>query len=318
MKKERTLKLAEREDEAALRIGFKATRCLFCNEEDDRIVYAPSLREDSFTSYTFSARRKRKREHYRIVSCKKCGLVRSNPIIEENMMNNLYAESEFIFSNEAPFTAMTYLKLLERLMNRYGSNGKSLLELGCSTGFFLEAARQMGVEELVGFEPSRNCYRQAVHSMKENIINDVYRSELLRDKKFDIVCSFHVFDHLLNPLDTLSSLLERINDDGHVLVVCHDVEGSSVKCLGRWSPIFDIEHVYLFSRKTLNMLFERAGLTVLEVGGLSNTYPISYWLRMMPVLNNIVDMIPGTIGNMPLSLKAGNLYIYAKKKGTKC
>ena len=292
---------------------FVQTQCFFCKQDKDRVLYPARLNRDSFTGYTFSARRERKREHYQIVACKECTLVRSSPIIDEGKLNTLYADSQFIFSQEAPFVCQSYAVLVRKLIDKYTGKVESLLEIGCSTGFFLEKALEMGITDVVGFEPSRDCYEHARNHIKDRIINDIYKPDLLGDKKFDLICSFHVLDHLRDPQKTLSSMAEGLNPGGHVLLVCHDVDSWSAKLLGDYSPIFDVEHIYLFSKKTITLLLESVGLDVVELGLFVNTYPLRYWMRMLPITNKIVRLMPKFLKNIPISVKAGNLYVYGQK-----
>ncbi len=292
---------------------FVETQCFFCKRAKDRVLYPARLNQDTFTGYTFSARRERKREHYQIVACEKCTLVRSSPIIDEGKLNTLYAESQFIFSEEAPYACRSYATLVRKLIDKYTSKVESLLEIGCSTGFFLEKVLEMGITDVMGFEPSRDCYEHAQSHIKGRIINDIYKPDLLGDKKFDLICSFHVLDHVRDPKRTLSSMAEGLNPGGHVLFVCHDVESWSAKLLGDYSPIFDVEHIYLFSKKTIALLLESVGLDVVELGFFANTYPLRYWMRMLPIANKIVRLMPKFLRNIPISLKAGNLYVYGQK-----
>jgi len=293
--------------------GLSETKCIFCENAEDKVVYPQRISNSSFTGYAYSARRKRKREHYRTVACKSCSLVRANPVIKEDVQNELYSESQFIFSEEERFVAKTYANLLKKICVEYSADIKSLMEVGCSTGFFLKQAMDMGIEDVVGFEPSNDCVSHAVEEIKEKIIADKYDPSLMPDKFFDLVCSFHVFDHLRHPSEVLDNMVEKLNPGGHVLLVCHDVESWSAKLLRSFSPIFDIEHIYLFSKKTLRMLLENSGIEVLEVGSLENTYPLAYWMRMTPVLNKIVGILPKFIQEIPVTLKPGNLYIIGRK-----
>jgi 2-polyprenyl-3-methyl-5-hydroxy-6-metoxy-1,4-benzoquinol methylase len=289
------------------------TQCLFCGDAESKILFPELLFEESFTGYAFSARRERKREHYRIVKCNKCSLVRSSPILDENSINKLYAESGFIFSDEAPYAAETYIQLAQKLSNKYGVKVKSLLEVGCSTGFFLEKAVEAGIGQVVGFEPSLECYEHASKNIKGQIINDIFTTDVLKGKSFDMACTFQVIDHLKNPGKTIADMMEILNPGGLILIVCHDVESWSAKALKENSPIFDVEHIYLFSKKTIGKLFEQQGMEVLETGSLANTYPLSYWMRMLPVANKLVKILPGFIKSMPVGLNAGNLYIIGRK-----
>lgn len=152
--------------------GWTHTECLFCRQASDKVLYPQCLTPESLTAYAFSARRARRREHYRIVACGRCGLVRSDPILDEASLASLYAQSTFLFSEEVSYAARTYAELLLELRSRYagGRPIRSLLEIGCSTGFFLEQALEMRVEEVLGFEPSRNCLTHGSKRVRPHIL----------------------------------------------------------------------------------------------------------------------------------------------------
>ncbi len=299
--------------------GFVNTKCLFCEEAQDRVLYKARLYEKSLSPEAFSARRQRKREHYRTVACKGCGLVRSDPILGEEEISSLYAESLFQYAREAPFAARTYAELFSRLARDHLPRlPGSLLEIGSSTGFFLEQAKALGVREVMGFEPSRECVENAPKTIRECLIPDIYRPELLNGKVFDMAASFHVLDHLIDPLSHLVSLGQHVRPGGHVLFVCHDVESLGAKILGSHNPIFDVEHIYLFSKHTLTRLLSRAGFVVLEAGSLANRYPLVYWFKLLPFGEALGNFLPKRLREKPVTLRAGNLYVLGKKSGESC
>jgi hypothetical protein len=57
-------------------------RCL-CKSEDDRVLFPQKIEWSTFSAYEFSARCKRSKQHYRIVRCNACGLVRSDPVLSD-------------------------------------------------------------------------------------------------------------------------------------------------------------------------------------------------------------------------------------------
>ena len=290
-----------------------ATRCLFCERASDQELYPARLYEDSFSGYTFSARRLRRREHYRLVRCAGCGLVRSDPVAPPSRLQGLYQESEFLYEDEAPHAAATYDQLLAGLLARHPlpRPPASLLEVGCGSGHFLALAQERGLT-VTGFEPSQECWAQSPEKVRPRIIPEIFSPERLAGRRFDLAASFHVFDHLFDPRQVLAQMAQHLNPGGRVLLVCHDVEAWSAKLLGDRSPIFDVEHIYLFSRATLAHLVEAEGFRVLELDSLRNRYPLGYWLRMAPGGATLSKGLPRACLRIPLSIKAGNLYVWAQ------
>ncbi|MBF0212469.1 MAG: class I SAM-dependent methyltransferase [Magnetococcales bacterium] len=297
--------------------GMRHTPCLFCDGAEDRELYPAILDRERLNGYTFSARREREREHYRIVACRRCGLVRSDPVLEAAELDLLYADSTFLFAEEAPFAARTYRELLQSLNRRHGCHLKSLLEIGCSTGFFLQQAVESGIAEVMGFEPSTHCRAAADAAIRERIVTAPFDPVRVGERRFDLACGFQVIDHLPDPLGTVRDMVSVLNDPGWILLVCHDVRSWSARLLGEASPIFDVEHIYLFDRNTLGRLLEKVGVEVLEVGSLSNTYPLGYWMRMTPGMAPVARLLPDWLTDRPVGLRAGNLYAFGKVSGRK-
>lgn len=292
------------------------TGCILCGGRgEDRVLFRPRLSPASFSGQAFSARRKRRREHYGIVRCKTCGLVRSNPVLAPAQLTALYADSEFLFDEEAPYAAETYAQLTAELLGDDLAQGRfrTLLEIGCSSGFYLEKALALGIPDVLGFEPSRQCHQRANLTVRPYMVEDIFRSELVGQRHFDLAASFHVLDHLPNPLDVLRQVTEVLNPGGRLLLVCHDVDAFSAKLLRDFSPIFDVEHIYLFSENTLSRLLVTLGLEVERIGPLANTYPLGYWLRMAPFFKHLLPWLPESLLRKSLTVKAGNLFALARK-----
>jgi SAM-dependent methyltransferase len=142
----------------------------------------------------------------------------------------------------------------------------------------------------------------------------VFKPASFRAESFDFVCAFHILDHLVGPDEFASECYRIIRKNGLILLVCHDVDALVNKILGGRSPVFDIEHIFLFSRKTLTKLLENAGFDVVAVGDLTNTYKVSYWLKYIPFLNKLVKFFPVFVKQYEISMKAGNIFICAQKK----
>jgi SAM-dependent methyltransferase len=280
-------------------------------------MYPATLDASAFTPTVFSARRLPDRIHYRIVRCRGCGLVRSDPVVDQTLIRELYARSTFDYADEVGGLRITYGRSLARLA-RHGAGKDALLEIGGGNGFFLEEAVKQGYRQVTGVEPSQDAIDRASPSVRPHLIRDVIRPGLFDESSFDVVCVFHVFDHLPDPGATLDECYRLLRPGGLFLCVCHDVAAPSSRLLGERSPIVDVEHTYLYSQATASRIFRQHGFEIAAVGALWNVYPVSYLVRLLPVPSRLKIVSLGAlkttgIGKLHVVLPLGNLELVARK-----
>ena len=148
------------------------TRCTICETEGNASeLFAPNLDASAFTSEVFSARRMPDRIHYRMVKCRSCGLIRSDPVLATEALAALYAESTFTYEAEVANLRATYSRYLRRAQAYVGGNA-TMLELGCGNGFMLEEAMAIGFKDARGVEPGQSTVDAAPPGVREKIVVD--------------------------------------------------------------------------------------------------------------------------------------------------
>lgn len=298
---------------------FTSTICPICGNADcDKELYLSNFSMNDLSEEKFSARRIPDRIHYRIVRCSNCGLVRSNPVADKNMLSALYGGSKFTYENESVYAAQAYLACLKSSEKHILSGKDRILEIGCGNGFFLKKAHELGFKQVYGVEPSQDAVLKADEHIRKNILCSMFREGLFPPDYFDCVCHFHVLDHFLNPLEVTKECYRILKPGGILLVVCHDIGSFAAHILGERNPVIDIEHIHLFDKKTMKKFHEKVGFNIKEIASLKNTYPLYYWNRLLPApyfLKGITDFILKTtgLGNVKLAIKAGNMSITAVK-----
>jgi len=300
-----------------------ATTCAVCETDTaDEQVYSDTLCENAATSERFSARRTPDRVHYRMVRCRTCGLLRSNPILSDDELARLYRDSALTYEEESVYARRTYGRYLARCIEALPPGvmpaSARLLEIGCGNGFFLEQARTCGFLDVTGVEPGREAVEMASPSVRGQIVNDIFRDGLFPREHFDVICAFQVFDHLAHPNEVLRTCLESLRPRGVALFINHDVGAWTNRLLGARSPAIDIEHIYLFDMRTMTRIFEKNGFEVLDVFPVENTYPLHYWMKMAPLpaswKKRVIPALKHSgVGRMEFSWKAGNLGLLARK-----
>lgn len=299
-------------------MNFQPTRCAICGTLGNAVeLYPETCDESDFNSGTFSARRTPDRVHYRIVECGACGLVRSDPVADCGVVASLYRRSAFSYSGEVAHIRRTYSKYLVRI-GGLGAERGSLLDVGCGSGFVLDEARRLGYADVRGVEPSATAVAAAVPGFRDCIACSDFRRGMFDRDSFDVVCMFQVLDHLADPAGAIAEVHRILKPGGFVLILNHDVDALSARLLGERSPIFDIEHTYLYSRRTLARLAWNQGLTEVESGTVLDCYPLRYMLRMCPLpppLKCVASAVleRTRIGGLRAALPLGNLYFIGVK-----
>ena len=156
--------------------------------------------------------------------------------------------------------------------------GKRVGDFGCGSGDFLRLAKSH-CSDVVGIELQQNY----VGSLNNDGIFCVNNLESISDKSLDIVVSFHVIEHLPNPLEILSELKRKVVSGGQVLIEvphANDFLLSVVGCdefkqFTLWS-----QHLVLHTRESLRKTLEFVGLEDIHIEGVQR-YPLSNHLNWL-------------------------------------
>ena len=302
-------------------MDMRKTKCALCCTQDDyTILYAENLPTSGISSVEYDSRRMRDYMHFQIVKCKTCNLVRSDPIIDPELIDNLYKQSDCSYTTEKENKplARTYGRYLENIVNSYDVNRSSYLDIGCSNGFMIEKAIEMGFSNARGIEPSLAAIEHASDKIKARIIPGMFDSSKFENEAFDLISFFQTFDHIIEPNGFLQDVRKKLNEKGFVIAINHNIGSISYKFLREKSPIIDIEHTYLYDLTTMRKIFEKNQFKVHKVFPVKNWVTLSRLLELMPInekSKNVLAKIQNGLGirNMQLPLYLGNLGIYAQK-----
>ena len=166
---------------------------------------------------------------------------------------------------------------------RLAVNAEGCLRSGVAADFFLSAPRTWVFRYVRGIETSRDAVTQAKLSLRRHIIDDVMRPGIFKAGEFDAICMFHIFDHIPHPNELLSECLRILKPGGFILSLNHNVEVRSARLLGERSPIFDIQFTFLYSPRTMRLIFEANRFEVIEQGRVWNTYSLTYLFDLTPL-----------------------------------
>jgi SAM-dependent methyltransferase len=161
-------------------------------------------------------------------------------------------------------------------------------------------------------EPSAAPVATAKPEIGPLIRQGVFRPGDWPSEGLSLVTCFQTIEHLPDPLATCRQFHRLLRPGGAVLLVGHDRRAASARLLGRRSPIFDVEHLQLFSRTSVRKLLCAAGFTRVEVRRVVDRYPLHYWVKLSPLPRALkqpllVRLARSRAGRLPVALAAGNL-----------
>jgi len=132
----------------------------------------------------------------------------------------------------------------------------SILEVGSAHGGFLRHCKDNGFTICVGVEISEETCSFARKTFDVDMVCGEFPN-MQMDGLFDIVCGFDVLEHLPDPIKAL----EKMKSLGTYIMIqtpCYRNEGLSF-------PHFQAdEHVFIFTEKSVKLLFRTVGITILS------------------------------------------------------
>jgi SAM-dependent methyltransferase len=252
------------------------------------------------------------------VECRHCGLIYSNPYFDDGMLQSLYREAAYIDEQQLENMGADYAREFLRAAGSALDRSARVLEIGCANGFFLEKLYGAGYQDLHGVEPGKDAVSKASPAIRERIVNDFFRPTLFEPESFDVVCCFQIFDHLPDPPGFLADVRSLLRPGGLVMTINHNIRALITRVLGERSPMFDIEHIYLFDKSTIRRLFTANGFEVIRVSGLSNSYTLGYAIKMFPLpggmKRGMLRLLKGPLADVNFRIPAGNMVTVGRKR----
>ena len=140
-----------------------------------------------------------------------------------------------------------------QLLRLFADGRKSVLDLGCATGTFLDAARELGCE-VEGVEISPAAARLA---QLRGIGTFVGKFEAFRtSKRYDAITAWEMIEHIPRIADTLKKIKKLLKPTGVFLFSTPDAGRDKVVRSGNdWLGYHvSLEHIYYFSKEALTRL----------------------------------------------------------------
>jgi len=205
----------------------------------------------------------------RITRCRVCDFTYSADVLSQEYDNQLYESTERFYEiylrlkNQLIYQRLeqTKAKYLVQTANQFTPKGK-MLDIGSGAGSVVLAAQNDGWEA-AGIEPNPLFFKE---SQKKGL--NIYQgffpilatsNQQPAHNSFSFISMLDVLEHMINPIEFLSSVKEHLTSDGIILIQVPNLNSLYIQLDGEKNTNFCIGHWSYFTPRTLNMTLEKAG-----------------------------------------------------------
>jgi len=258
---------------------FEKAVCMLCEEEG--VTFINNLRDD---------------DNRWAVRCNTCGHVQVYPLPEidenEKYYKNNYNEKQnyktILHSNQSDEEIMYKYENLaiackDSIINFIPKTSK-ILEIGSGYGWFVEKMRDNGYS-IDGTEINQDriyfCQkRSGIRLINHNFLLEETPEPML--KAYDVICLFHVLEHIRNPIAFLNNIKECLKPAGTLLIEVPNFNDYNKKLSVAYNDFtYMYEHLSYFTPESLMFLLNKAGFKKIIIMGVQR-YSVEnaiWWIR---------------------------------------
>jgi len=146
-------------------------------------------------------------------------------------------------------------------LDKHLKEGQKLLEVGCSSGFMLDAFKAKGLA-CVGVEPSGE-FTAFLEEREYEVYESLEALKAQSDQKFDVIVHFFVFEHIRDPRAFLKQIRSLLKPDGVMIAEIPSATDPLTTCYT--IPAFErfywsIAHHYYYTPTSLKFLLDEMGV----------------------------------------------------------
>lgn len=200
---------------------------------------------------------------YAIGRCASCTLVFvQNRVTAEELAAHYYSGGDEAYDDtNADCLSYYYRKLADLIRARFPQPG-TILDLGCSRGWFLDA---MHGWECHGSEIVPSDAAAARERYGDRIVTGSFEDYPMREGYFDVITLQDVFDHFRDPLPALAKCRRLLKPGGLIVIKVHNISCLYAKVSGRhFYAIIPPSHLFYYDRRTLARTLSAAGFQVAD------------------------------------------------------
>jgi SAM-dependent methyltransferase len=244
-------------------------RCNLCGSEEKQVLYA---NQDWQTVAG---------DDYHLVQCSDCGLIYLYPRPSVDEIGRFYEELYPCYKQSVDSERHALIRWARKrnLANRRkqverasGRKTGAVLDVGCATGLFLHEMKQAGWEAR-GVEPVASAAHYAREVSGVDVFEGYFQDAPFPANSFDVITFWDVIEHTFSPQQELQRAAQLLKPGGTLIMNIPNWNSLDRKALDAyWMGLDPPRHLYVFPRRAMERLIEKAGLRVVRWSCLVSSY----------------------------------------------
>jgi 2-polyprenyl-3-methyl-5-hydroxy-6-metoxy-1,4-benzoquinol methylase len=207
-----------------------------------------------------------------LLRCEECRFTTANLTLSEEQLRQLYTAGYFTGNEYRDYVAdrsviekQFRLRLRRLLPFVTDARAKSLFEIGCAHGFFLQVARN-AFRSVEGIDISDDAVAYARHHLGVEARSADFLTHQFGVQP-DLICLWDTIEHLSRPDLYVQKMAEALPSGGLLALTTGDLDSWLAHARGgKWRQIHPPTHLHYFSRNTLSRLLHRCGFETKFIG----------------------------------------------------
>ncbi|MEY8870721.1 class I SAM-dependent methyltransferase [Meridianimaribacter flavus] len=209
-------------------------------------------------------------EDFQLVHNEELDMLETIPQPSANTLSEYYKSEDYIshtdskrnwFEKAYHFVRGMALKRKLTLINSFPVSGKTILDVGCGTGDFLQTAKNNSWN-VYGIEPNEKA-RAIANSKTKNQVFDTNTLQEFESGTFDVITLWHVLEHLPNLETEIQNLNRLLKPEGRLVIAVPNFKSYDAKHYNAFWAAYDVpRHLWHFSQTSISKLFSKHNLEI--------------------------------------------------------
>lgn len=216
--------------------------------------------------------------------CNECDFIYVNPsLAHEVILNDVYGETPYPFfdtvnsDSQREFDKKRFNSVIDFLEKDFPEK-KSIYDIGCGSGYFLHLCKERGFTKTDGIDALKRSADYAKEEFNLNVDYGDYKIFKGSTQKYDVISMWELLDHVTDPLDLFEVALERLNDDGILVISVRNGLSLAARVLREKCNMFlGYAHTNFWNTKSIELLEQKFNLKI--------RYQKTYISELGPVKN---------------------------------